>query len=47
MSFLITPLTNLHDEYIDRSKLTEQNKPVEHIVRLPHYWSEQQPDKIY
>ena len=29
------PLTILYDEYIDRSKLTEQKKPVEYVVPPP------------
>ena len=29
------PLTTLYDEYIDRSKLTEQKNPFEYIVIPP------------
>ena len=29
------PLTTLYDEYIDRSKLSEQKKPVEYVVPPP------------
>ena len=29
------PLTTLYDYYIDRPKLSEQKKPIEHIVPLP------------
>ena len=30
--FLMKPLTNLDEEYIDRSKLSDQKKTVEYIV---------------
>ena len=33
-SFLMIPVSTLHDEYIDRPKLTEQN-PFEYIVPPP------------
>ena len=29
------PLTTLYDEYIDRSKLSEQKNPFEYIVPVP------------
>ena len=32
------PLTTLYDDYIDRSKLSEQKKPVEYIVPPPLKW---------
>ena len=36
MSFLMIPVTFLHDEYIDRPKLSEQKKhPFEYIVPPP------------
>ena len=35
MSFLMIPLTTLYDEYIDRSKVSEQKNPVEYVVPPP------------
>ena len=35
MNILMTPLTFLYDEYIDRPKLSEQKKPFEYIVPPP------------
>ena len=32
MGILMIPLTTLYDEYIDRSKMSEQKNPVEYIV---------------
>ena len=32
-------LTALHDEYIDRQKMTEQKNPVEYIVPPPLKWA--------
>ena len=34
-SFLMTPVSTLYDEYIDRPKLTEQKNPFEYIVPPP------------
>ena len=39
MSFLIIPLTTLHDEYTDRQKLTEQKTPFELTVPPPLNWT--------
>ena len=35
MNYLMIPLTTLYDEYIDRSKLTEQKNPCKYIVPDP------------
>ena len=47
-SFLMIPLTILHDEYIDRPKLTEQKNPFEYIVspHPPQVGSEQLSENV-
>ena len=41
-TLLMIPLTILYEAYIDRQKLTEQKKQVEHIVPPPLIGSQQQ-----
>ena len=39
--FLMIPLTTLYDEYFDRSKLSEQKKPIDYLVPPTQEGSEQ------